>query len=173
MENDERVTVVRDGRLVAAGLRRGSVVAYDWGFEQGGAAYLQRTFVLLAEGMQIDQPVAFPAAQQGWWYCDLIGLEWAGPGSGEVRTSDRWIDVIVGPPDQPYRLLDLDEYGEALADGRLGPAEAAEGLRRVQRFLDRRLNRRHEVAPGWPEFPPPEVEELLGVELPQDWRFVE
>ncbi|MFE0464409.1 DUF402 domain-containing protein [Kitasatospora sp. NPDC058965] len=165
------MTVQRDGRLTAAGIRRGNVVAYDWGFRQGGTDYVQRTFLLLDEYLQIDQPVAFPSEQRGWWYCDLVSLEWAGPGSGVVTVRDRWIDVIVGPPDQPYRLLDLDDYAAALADGRLGPAEAADGLTRMQAFLDRRLNRRHEVTGTWPDFPPREVEELRTVEFPRAWQL--
>ncbi|WP_345695855.1 DUF402 domain-containing protein [Kitasatospora terrestris] len=171
MAPDEHVTVIRDGRLTAAGIRRGSVVAYTWGFHADGIDHVQRTFVLLDEHLQIDQPVIFPPEQRGWWYCDLIGVEWGGVGSGVVETRDMWIDVVVGPPDQPYRLLDLDEYALALADGRLTPAEAARGLTRVQRFLDRRLNRRHGVSRTWPAFPPPEVEDLLTVDLPQDWEL--
>jgi hypothetical protein len=167
---DELVTVVRDGALRAAGVRRGSVVAYDWGFRQGGTDYVQRTFVLVDEHLQINQPVVFPPEQLGWWYCDLVALEWAGDGVLHVR--DQWIDVIVGPPDHPYRLLDLDDYAAALTDGRLSPAEAADGLARVQRFLDRRLNRRHDTSRTWPDFPPREVEELYATELPQDWALL-
>ncbi|GAA2798977.1 hypothetical protein GCM10010441_25000 [Kitasatospora paracochleata] len=170
MTHDEPVTVLRDGRLRAAGIRRGSVVAYDWGFHQDGTDHVQRTFVLLDDHMQIDQPVAFPPGQRGWWYCDLVSLEWAAPGL--LRTDDRWIDVIVGPPDHPYRLLDLDDYAAALADGRLAPAEAADGLTRVQRFLDHRLNRRHDTTRTWPAFPPAEIRDLGTADLPQNWNLL-
>ncbi|MER5638550.1 DUF402 domain-containing protein [Kitasatospora sp. NPDC002227] len=169
MTVDEHVTVIRDGRLRAAGIRRGSVIAYDWGFSEGGVEHVQRTYLLLDEHLQIDQPVAFPPEQRGWWYCDLVAVDTSG--SPVVRTEDRWIDVIVGPPDHPYRLLDLDEYAAALADGRLGAAEAAEGLTRMQHFLDRRLNRRHDTTRTWPDFPPREVEELRTLELPRDWAL--
>lgn len=168
---DEPVTVIRDGKLTAAGIRRGDVVAYDWGFHQNGTDYVQRTFVLLDEHMQINQPVVFPHEQRGWWYCDLITLEWINPGL--LTTHDMWIDIIIGPPDHPYRLLDLDEYADALTAGRLSPTEAADGLTRAQRFLDRRLNRRHEVTRTWPGFPPAEVEELLTIDLPREWRLLD
>ncbi|WP_327711105.1 DUF402 domain-containing protein [Streptomyces sp. NBC_00464] len=163
------VTVLRDGRLRAAGLRQGDVVAYDWGFERQGQHYIQRSFVLLDDGIQINQPVLFPSEQQGWWYCDLVAVVQDGE---LLRVDDLWIDVIVGPPDHPYRLLDLDEYAEATADGRLSPAAAADGLIRTQRFLDRRLNRRHEVERSWPDFPPAEVTALLSADLPRDWTLV-
>lgn len=166
----QQVTVVRDGWIQAAGLRLDGVVAYDWGFSQHGRDYVQRTFVLLDDGMQINQPVAFPPQQQGWWYCDLM----TAVDDGEVlRVDDMWIDVIVGPPDHPYRLLDLDEYGQAISDGRLSPSAAADGLMRAQRFLDRRLNRRHDVERTWPAFPPAEVEALLKIALPQDWSLLD
>ena len=164
------VTVVRDGRMRAVGLRRDGVVAYDWGFSQHGRDYVQRSFVLLDDGVQINQPVAFPPQQQGWWYCDLVTVV----DTGEVlRVDDMWIDVIVGPPDHPYRVLDLDDYGQAMSDGRLSLSAAADGLMRAQRFLDRRLNRRHEVERTWPAFPPTEVEALLKVALPQEWALLD
>lgn len=42
----------------------------------------------------------------------------------------------------------------------------------MQAFLDHRLNRRHEVIRTWPDFPPPEVEALMAVELPQPWEHL-
>ncbi|MCC9308465.1 hypothetical protein LN042_15445 [Kitasatospora sp. RB6PN24] len=172
MTSDERVTVLHNDRLRAAGIRRGNVVAYDWGFHEDGTDYVQRTFVLLDEHMQINQPVMFPPEQAGWWYCDLVSLEWGGPGHGLLKTQDMWIDVIIGPPDHPYRLLDLNDYADALEDGRISPGQAADGLRRTQRFLDHRLNRRHEATRTWPAFPPTEVGELLSADLPRDWRLL-
>lgn len=84
--------------------------------------------VLLDDGVQINQPVLFPRKPQGWWYCDLVSVVDEGQ---VVHVDDMWIDFIVGPPDHPYRVLDLDEYAEALSDGRLTQAEAAQGLRRA------------------------------------------
>src|SRR3954454_11058938 len=97
------VTVVRDGKISAAGFRDGDAVVYDWGFTQAGVNYVQRSFVLLDVGFQMNQPASFPPQQRGWWYCDLVR------GVDEVDTVhvyDDWIDVIVGPPDHPYRVLD-------------------------------------------------------------------
>ena len=62
----QRVTVLRDGLLRAVGMRFGRVVAYDWGFEQNGRAWEQRSFVLMDEGFQINQPVIFGEEQRGW-----------------------------------------------------------------------------------------------------------
>ncbi|GIG62910.1 hypothetical protein Lfu02_72820 [Longispora fulva] len=168
-ETGRLVTVIRDGVLRAVGLRRGGVVAYDWGFEKDGRAYTQRSFVLLDDGVQINQPALFPAEQRGWWYCDLVAVADHGD---SVAVDDLLIDVIVGPPDHPYRMLDLDEYADAMASGRLDAVAAADGLRRVQRFLDRRLNRRHDTTRTWPSFPPREVADLQTAVLPQDWELL-
>jgi predicted RNA-binding protein associated with RNAse of E/G family len=89
-----------------------------------------------------------------------------------VAVDDLWIDVIVGPPDHPYRVLDLDEYAAAAEGGALNPADAVDGLIRTQRFLDRRLNRRHDVRRTWPDFPPKIINELLYISFPQDWSSI-
>jgi Protein of unknown function (DUF402) len=163
------VTVVRDGKLRAAGRRFADVVVYDWGFELDDRHYEQRTFVLLDDGIQINQPVIFPEEQRGWWYCDLVRLTDSG---GEIAVDDLWVDVIVGPGDHPYRVLDLDELAAAIEQGALSPADAADGLVRMQRFLDRRLNRRHEVVREWPDFPPETVALLADVAFPREWSWV-
>jgi hypothetical protein len=148
------VTVIRDHKVRAAGRRLDDVIVYDWGFELDGRHHEQRSYLLLDDGFQVSQPVIFPEVQRGWWYCDLVRVTDNGD---EVIVEDLWIDVIVGPPDHPYRVLDLDEYATAAARGELSPAEAVDGLVRTQRFLDSRLNRRHEVLRTWPDFPPETV----------------
>ncbi len=156
------LTVIRDQTVRAPGVRAGEVIAYDWTFQLHGATHAQRSFVLLDDGIQINQPVLFPEQQRGWWYCDLVTVTDNGD---TVHVDDMWIDIIVGPPNHPYRVLDLDDYAHALTDGRLTPAEAADGLTRAQRFLDRRLNRRHDTTRTWPDFPPQTVLDLLTADL--------
>jgi predicted RNA-binding protein associated with RNAse of E/G family len=160
------VTVVRNGEIRAAGRRLDDVVVYDWGFQLNKRHHEQRSYVLLDDGFQINQPVIFPAAQQGWWYCDLVRVSGT---ETEIVVDDLWIDVIVGPPDHPYRVLDLDEYAVATENGALTPAEAADGLIRTQRFLDRRLNRRHETLRTWPDFPPQTVTTLAALPFERRW----
>ncbi|GIM89309.1 hypothetical protein [Paractinoplanes toevensis] len=81
-----------------------------------------------------------------------------------VHVDDHWIDVIVGPPDHPYRVLDLDEYADAIAAGDIDAAVGVDGLRRTQRFLDRHLNRRHDIRrDSWPDFPPRAIAALAAL----------
>lgn len=163
------VTVDRDHKVRALGQRRDDVIVYDWGFEMNGTHYEQRSFILLDDGFQINQPVIFPVEQQGWWYCDLVRVTDRGD---EVTVEDLWIDIVVGPPDHPYRVLDLDEYAAAAQSGALTPEEAADGLIRTQRFLDRRLNRRHEVLRTWPDFPPAAVTTLADIHFDRSWSWI-
>jgi hypothetical protein len=164
------VTVIRDRTLRAAGRRLGDTIVYDWGFELNNRPHEQRSFVLLDDGFQINQPVVFPAAQQGWWYCDLVRVTDQGD---VVMVDDLWIDVIVGPADHPYRVLDLDEYAAAAECGSLSAADAVDGLVRTQRFLDRRLNRRHDVQRTWPDFPPKSISALLHASFPREWSLID
>jgi hypothetical protein len=53
-------TVIRDGKVRAAGRRMEQVIVYDWGFEHAGQRRQQRSFLLLDDGFQINQPVMFP-----------------------------------------------------------------------------------------------------------------
>jgi hypothetical protein len=164
-------TVIRNRTVRAAGRRLGQVIAYDWGFEYEGRQWEQRSFVLLDDGFQINQPVIFPPERRGWWYCDLIKVVEDGD---VVTVDDLWIDVIVGPPDHPYRVLDLHEYAEAMESGVLSAADAADGLVRTQRFLDRRLNRRYDDPERtWPDFPPADVRKLMAVDFPRQWSALD
>jgi hypothetical protein len=164
------VTVIRDGRVKAAGFREGDAVVYDWGFTWHGEPKEQRSFILLDAGFQINQPVIFPQEQRGWWYCDLVRILDEGH---TVHVDDHWIDVIVGPPDHPYRVLDLHEYGDALAGGEIDVATGVDGLRRTQAFLDSHLNRRCDIRrDAWPDFPPRAIAALAALPFAPQWELL-
>ncbi|MCX5758007.1 MAG: hypothetical protein NTU83_05800, partial [Candidatus Hydrogenedentes bacterium] len=63
---------------------------------------------------------------------------------------DREIDIIVEHDLQTYRLIDLNDYGEAIADGRLSLDDARRLLIALQAFLDKYLH-------GGGLFPPAEI----------------
>ena len=149
-------------------IRHGNVVAYEFVVEprwtRSGQPELQRSFLLLDEGVDMAQPVGFAEEQADWWYIDLVRFEIDGT---DVRRHDMYIDVVVGPPGQPYSVLDLEEFGDALRNGTISVAEAADVLNDCQRFIDRRLNRHHDPASrSWPDFPPVELEPVLVVAIP-------
>lgn len=160
--------VGRSSTLVAAGLRARDVVAFWWGFADQGREVQQLSFLLVEESFLICQPVNFPEDQAGWWYCDLVRTH---DGGDHVEIEDLYIDILIGPPTVPYRVLDLDEFGEAARHGLMTTQEAADGLVRCQHFLDRRLNRRHDVTPSWPEFPPAAISDFDRDRLPKRWSW--
>lgn len=162
------IHIGRDRTLRARGTVKGNVVAYWWGFRHQGKDVEQLSFILVDEGFVINQPVVFPDQQRGWWYCDLVDIQ---RDEESVTFRDRYVDIIVGPPGHPYRVLDLDEFAEASAVSGLGIEEMRTGLIQVQRFLDRRLNRRHELDSTWPDFPPKELAIFDNEALPKDWTW--
>ena len=120
-----------------------------------------RSYLLLDEGIQMAcPPGGFPDEQDGWWYVDLVEITENGD---QVDVMDQYLDVIVGPPEHYYRVLDLDEFGDAIAAGALTAGQAVEGLRKFQRFLDTYLNRRHDTTLGWPDFPPRAIRPLCAL----------
>lgn len=166
----ERVEVVHLGgasSLRAAGVRHDDVVAFRWGIETGGRTLEQRSYLLLDDGVLVARPDRMPPGHEGWWWCDLVLVDDRGD---RVVVSDAYVDVMVGPADRPYRIVDLDELAAAITSGALAPEQAADGLTRLQRFLDRRL---HGAGAGtWRDFPPSAVRVLQARGgLPDDWRW--
>jgi Protein of unknown function (DUF402) len=97
------------------------------------------------------------------WYVDLITVEV----QDDVYTfRDLYADVIVPTDGRHYRMLDLDEYADAIADKTLSLEEAVDGLRRWQRFLDRYLHADRWPLDTWSDFPPRSIHQLSELPAP-------
>jgi hypothetical protein len=160
------IAVMRGAWGPFPGARLGRVACYDFplreqDFVRPGLPRQDRSYLLLDEGIQLSCPPGFPEEQAGWWYVDLVEIAEHG---NELTVTDHYLDVIIGPPGHYYRVLDMDEFGDAIAEGKLTPDQAVAGLRHFQRFLDTHLNRRHETNLEWPDFPPAVLQPL------RDWR---
>lgn len=94
---------------------------------------------------------------------DLVAIdESANGGVGVLRVRDLYLDLIVSTDGRPYRMLDLDEFGAALVDGRVELEQANQALARWQRFLDAHLHDRDGRHGGrWPDFPPKVLAPLM------------
>jgi hypothetical protein len=89
---------------------------------------------------------------------------------GTVRLRGIGADRKAGPPDHPYRVLDLEEYADATESGEIDVATGLDGLRRTQTFLDRHLNRRHDTRRDrWPDFPPRAIANVAGLPFAPHW----
>jgi hypothetical protein len=75
-------------------------------------------------------------------------------GELEWHVFDREIDVIVEPDCQTYRVIDLNDFADAIADGRLTAEPACRTLDALQVFLDEYLH-------GGGKFPPAEIARFL------------
>ena len=180
----QRVEVMRGGhaqpRLFGPlpGFRHGQVVAYEFElpaeFEPWpGRTRLERTFVLLDLGVSFANPCwvrrmmpdgsVVDRRREGndTWYVDLVTVEQAG---NRYTFRDLYVDVMVPMDGRHYRMLDLDEFADAVDDGSLTIEQATDALRRWQRFLDRHLHADRAPVGAWTDFPPVAILPLL--ELP-------
>lgn len=144
------------------GIRVGRIAAYEFplfpeNYTRTGQLRQDRSYLLLDEGIQMSCPPGFAEHHAGWWYVDLVEITEA---STQVTVMDQYLDVIVGPPGHSYRILDMDEFGDAIAAGELPAEKAVEGLRKFQRFIDTYLNRLGDAEAAWPDFPPRAMREL-------------
>ena len=162
MSDIEPIRVMRGQAGPFPGVRIGRVAAYDFPlpdrvFIRPGLPRQDRSYLLLDDGIQLSCPPGFPEQQAGWWYIDLVEI---GEVDDRLTVVDHYLDIIVGPPGHYYRVLDMDEFGDAIADEKLTLEQAIRGVRNFQRFLDTHLNRRHDITLEWPDFPPKAIEPL-------------
>lgn len=162
------------------GYRLGNVLAYEWElparFEPWpGRTLLERTFVLLDLGVSFANPcwsreqrpdgtiVAADPHGRDSWYVDLISVEREGE---RYLFRDVSIDVMIPTDGRHARMLDLDEYADALADGELPLDQAIDGLRRWQRFLNQHLYGGRWPTGSWADFPPEAIRPLAELSAP-------
>jgi len=157
------------------GIRARDVLAYEFELSSRfipwpGRTLLERVFVLLDLGVSMSLPpwrsntkISRDGIGPGTWYVDLVHVT-ARPGSVIVR--DLYIDVLVPTDGRHQRLLDLDEFADAMESGRLDTGLAIDGLRRWQRFLDRHLHAARAPQDGWTDFAPERLRELAALPSP-------
>ncbi|HXT94234.1 MAG TPA: hypothetical protein VN714_33795 [Trebonia sp.] len=108
----------------------------------------RRYFWLLGEDVQL---VYEPFGWRDEWYVDLVSVsESDSDGAYCYTVSDELVDIVVEGTGPAYRIIDLDEIGDALATGRVTAAQLGRTLASAQRFLDRYLHR-------GARFPPPQI----------------
>lgn len=162
------------------GYRDGEALAYEFQLPKSfepwpGRSRIERTFVLLDFGVSFANPcwrrwhkpdgtigTSEPEGRDSW-YVDLVSIERSG---NTYTILDLYIDVIVTTDNRGYRVMDLDEYADAMASGVLGLEEGLDGLRRWQTFLDVHLHDKTWESSGWPDFPPECIRDLRELDQP-------
>jgi hypothetical protein len=165
------------------GVRSGQVIAYEFALPERfeprpGRTRLERVFILADLGVSMAMPcwqaataadgtrfagVDAALADSSTWYVDLLHLTDRG---AEVIARDLYIDVMIPTDGRHQRLLDLDEFAEAIEAGDLPADVAIDGLRRWQRFLDQHVHRDRDPSARWPDFPPQAIESLAALPAP-------
>lgn len=157
------------------GVRAGDTVAYEFQLPDSfrpwpGRSLLERVFVLLDLGVSMSVPawratadVDREEAGPDSWYVDLVHVT---VGQDSVVVRDLYLDVVVPVDGRHQRLLDLDEYADAIEARQLDVVTAVDGMRRWQRFLDRHLHSSREPQGMWTDFPPARLRELAALPAP-------
>ncbi|MGR6919269.1 hypothetical protein ACU635_33910 [[Actinomadura] parvosata] len=141
------------------GRRIGEVVAYDAQllpeYQVAGRPTIDRSFLLLDQGIQLTRPVVFEGPVEGWWYIDVVEVELTEAG---LVVHDLYVDFLVPPGADRYHVLDLDELADALHQGQITAAQCVTVLTRTQRFIDRHLCANEEGSVDPPrQFPPDSI----------------
>ena len=165
------------------GLRDGEAVAYEFELPdrfvaRPGRSRLERVFVLLDLGVSMSVPcwqwmraddatlvagVDADRATPSTWYVDLVTVSVT---DEAIVVRDLYADVMVPEDGRHQRVLDLDEFADAMEDGRLDLATAIDGLRRWQRFFDLHLHSDRDPRERWTDFPPDRLRALAAVPAP-------
>jgi len=143
-----------------------------------GLDRLERAYVLLDLGISMSKPgwrrmvteagdvilgIDHDQAEPRTWYIDLIDVA---DDEGRLIFRDLWIDVMVPTDGRHYRMLDLDEFADAVDQQELPLAVATDGLRRWQRFLDEFLHHERDPRGTWTDFPPAVFNDLRALPAP-------
>jgi hypothetical protein len=141
------------------GQRIGDVVAYDArllpAYQVAGRPTIDRSYLLLDQGIQLTRPVAFVEPVEGWWYVDVVEVDESQDG---FVVHDLYVDFLVPPGAHRYHVLDLDELAGALGDGQITAAQCATALSRTQDFINRHLRGAEEGSVDPPQqFPPASI----------------
>ncbi len=164
------------------GIRIGDTLAYEFQLPDRfvswpGRTLLERVFVLLDLGVSMARPcwrrmrtpdgdvngIDAGLLKPTTWYVDLIQVTHT---EDRIILRDLYIDVMVPTDGRHQRMLDLDEFADAIEQGRLDTATAVDALRRWQHFLDRHLHDGRDPAAEWTDFPPQRVRALSALPGP-------
>lgn len=165
------------------GRRDGAALAYEFELPPAYQPWpdrdrLERSFVLLDVGVGMSLPswrtraepdgtmtpgVDAEASGRVTWYVDLVEITDEGD---TVYVRDLWIDVMVPTDGRHPRMLDLEEFADAIETGSLPVPIAMDGLRRWQAFLDRCLHLGRDPRHGYTDFPPRALDGLRAAPRP-------
>src|SRR3954447_24087371 len=85
------------------GRRLGDVVAYDArllaAYQVAGRPTIDRSYLLLDQGIQLTRPGALVEPVEGWWYVDVVEIDETEDG---FVVRDLYVDFLVPPGAHRY-----------------------------------------------------------------------
>ena len=94
-----------------------------------------RHFVFLEESIKLMHE---PWGWKDKWYADLIKIECVS--KNEISLIDLYLDIIIESNGQTYKMIDFDDFANALVNGRINITELEIPLNNLQIFLDNHLH---------------------------------
>lgn len=145
-----QVTVIfrnKHGSSAWEGCIEDSVIRFDFENPRG-----KRRFFVLPDKcvMMCDEFGLVPQFDRRW-YVHLIDASEIKPGTWLVE--DREIDVFVQEDLRTYRVVDMEEFADAVESARISVPDACRLLKALQAFLDDYLH-------SGGEFPPKEISKV-------------
>jgi predicted RNA-binding protein associated with RNAse of E/G family len=119
----------------------GIVAAFDHYDSEAGRDV--RHYILLDESVKL---VHEPWGWQNRWYVDLVQITTVDDTT--VQLADLYVDIIVEGNGPTYRVIDLEEFIDALASGDIGVEELRDPLHRLQAFLDCHIHAGRDFPPA-------------------------
>ncbi|MCM3781521.1 DUF402 domain-containing protein [Neobacillus mesonae] len=129
------------------------------GYEVNGIVYFDRfddlSRKVIRHYILVNEGVKLMYEPWGWineWYVDLVEIKKIS--DHEIELTDLYIDIVVEGNGPTYRLIDLEEYADAVTEGQIDIQEMNKQLKQVQTFLENYLHRGK-------VFPPEQVRQLM------------
>jgi predicted RNA-binding protein associated with RNAse of E/G family len=123
------------------------------GFSNGKVAYFDhfdaksnkeiRHFILLEESIKLMYE------PWGWkcnWYADLIRIDIIS--ENQINLIDLYIDIIIESNNQTYRIIDLDDFANAIVNDLICYKDIKTALNNLQSFLDNYLHNGKDFPPN-------------------------
>lgn len=130
------------------GYEEGGIIRFDYTNKRGP----RRFFVMPEHCVMFADESHLPVDIPGWF----VHLVDASPYDADPTiwlVKDCEIDILVAKGSQAYRMVDLDDFAQALSECRISVSDAERLLPALQRFVDVHLHNG--------EFPPMEVRRWL------------
>lgn len=108
-----------------------------------------RHYLLLDESVKLMHE---PWGWQNRWYADLVRIERIN--DAVITVTDLCLDVIIEGTGPTYRVIDLEDFADALVTGRIQADGLRDPLYKLQRFLDNHLH-------GGKDFPPSSIRRFV------------